>query len=243
MRLTTVLSAVNENQAYYLFIPKQIKFWKKFGIKFIAIFIGTELPDSLQPYRDNIILWNNTYKLNSAYIGQNIRLYYPALLNLPDDEMVMITDMDMLPMNDRYYKEGIQNCTSNDFVYYRHIDGNQIYMCYNAAHPKVWAKIFNITTEFDIDKLLLTNYNNRYNGRPGDIGWSIDQEVLYNFAIQYPYLKVLNKPLKRLEMWDYKRFLGEGRINFVSEYDDCHFHRNYLENEILIQDAEKQLGI
>lgn len=243
MRLTTVLSAVNENPAYYFFIPKQIQFWNKFGIKFIAVFVGETLPERLVPYKDNIILWKNTYNLNSAYIGQNIRLYYPALLDLPDDEMVMITDMDMLPMNDKYYKEGLENCTSDDFVYYRHIDGHQIYMCYNAAHPKVWGKIFNIKTPFDIEKLLVINYNNRYNGKPGDIGWSIDQEVLYNFAIKYPNLKVLNRPIKRLEMWDYKQFLAMGRTNFVSAYDDCHFHRNYLVNEIFIQDAEKQLGI
>ena len=40
MKLTTVLASVNNNRDYYLFIPKQILFWEKFSIKFIAIFIG-----------------------------------------------------------------------------------------------------------------------------------------------------------------------------------------------------------
>jgi hypothetical protein len=37
MKLTTVLASVNNNRDYYLFIPKQIIFWKKFDIKFIKI--------------------------------------------------------------------------------------------------------------------------------------------------------------------------------------------------------------
>ena len=47
--------------------------------------------------------------------------------------MVMITDMDMLPTNDKYYKENLENYSHDDFIYYRNIDHRQIYMCYNAA--------------------------------------------------------------------------------------------------------------
>lgn len=55
-------------------------------------------------YKDNIVLWNRNQDVNSAFLGQNLRMFYPALLNLPDDEMVMMTDMDMLPTNFVYYK-------------------------------------------------------------------------------------------------------------------------------------------
>lgn len=242
MRLTTVFSATNDNPAYYLFIPKQIKFWKYFGINFICIFIGTSLPSELLAYRSNIILWNNTYNLNTAYLAQNIRLFYPALLELPDDELVMITDMDMLPMNDKYYKDGLENFSINDFIYYRHIDANQIIMCYNAAHPKTWSKIFNIKSRYDIDKTLLNNFNSNYDGLPGCKGWCTDQEILYKHLINYSHLKILNRPLKRLETWDYDNLLKSGRMKFIFEYDDGHFHRNYKDNEKYILDAEQQLS-
>jgi hypothetical protein len=62
------------------------------------------IPDELKNYKDNIILWNMNKNLNSAFVAQNIRIFYPALLSLPDDELVMITDMDMLPINPSYYK-------------------------------------------------------------------------------------------------------------------------------------------
>jgi hypothetical protein len=64
-------------------------------------------------------------------------------------------------------------------------------MCYNAAHPTIWAKLFNIYSEDDISKKIIKNYNNYYNGIPGSTGWFIDQEIMYNNLINYEHLKVL----------------------------------------------------
>lgn len=170
-------------------------------------------------------------------------MFYPALLNLPDDELVMITDMDMLPTNDIYYKSNLDNFKLDDFIYYRHIDGNQIYMCYNAAHPKTWGKVFGINNSDDIKKILYDNYVNNYNGISGSIGWYKDQELMYSKLFNYENLKVLNRPLKRLEVYMYKYHLQNNNTNFINHYDDCHFHRNFLLNETLILDAQKQLNI
>lgn len=241
MRLTTVLSAVNNNPSYYRFIPKQILFWGKFNIRFVAVFIGDSIPDELKEYSNNIILWSKNLNLNTAFVAQNMRIYYPALLQLPDDEAVMITDMDMLPMNNTYYTSGLESYTKDDFIYYRHVDGNQIYMCYNAAHPNTWATVFSIHSDEDIERTITENYNANYNGIPGSTGWFIDQLTMYNKLIGYPHLKVLNRPIKRLEMFMYRRHLQFQHTNFIGKYDDAHFHRNYDNNLPLILDAERQL--
>jgi hypothetical protein len=241
MKLTTVITSVNNNPAYYLFIPKQIVFWKKFNINFIAIFVGEEIPESLKEYSNNIILWSKNLDINTAFVGQNIRMYYTALLDLPDNEMVMITDMDMLPMNDTYYTSGLENYTIDDFIYYRHVDSKQIYMCYNAAHPKTWAKVFNISSKYDIESRLYKTYTEQYTGVPGSTGWAIDQFIMYDSLINYPHLKVLNKPIKRLETWIYDAHLRRGDTLFIHHYDDGHFHRNYVTNATRIMDAERQL--
>jgi hypothetical protein len=234
MKLTTVLCAVNNNPEYYLFVPKQILFWAKFGIKFVTVFVGAAIPTELQGC-DNVILWTQNADLNPAYVAQNMRIYYPALLDLPDDEAVMITDMDMLPMSPGFYKDGLEAFTKQDFVYYRHVDGNQIYMCYNAAHPATWGNVFGVRTEADVAEKLEANYNKNYNGVPGETGWYTDQLVLYRNLIHYPHLKVLNRPLRRLEMWNFN-----GRTD-VRHYDDAHFHRSFFDNAHLIAFAEKQL--
>jgi hypothetical protein len=242
MKLTTVLASVNNNPNYYMFIPKQIHFWKKFNINFIAVFVGEVLPDELIPYKENIILWNKNLDLNTAYVAQNLRMYYTSLLELPDDEMVMITDMDMLPTNNKFYLDGLEEFKHDDFIYFRHVDGNQIYMCYNAAHPKIWSKLFCINNIHDISSKINENYNNNYNYIHGSTGWFIDQEIMYTKLINYENLKILNRPIKRLEVHMYHDYLNNGETKFIHEYDDVHFHRNYFTNETLILDAERQIN-
>lgn len=149
--------------------------------------------------------------------------------------------MDMLPMNSTYYKEGLENFNKDDFIYYRNVNNNQIYMCYNAAHPHLWGKLFEISNEDDIEKKINITYNISYTGIPGDIGWFIDQEIMYKKLINYSNLKILNRPIKRLEMYHFKYLIKNNLTNFISNYDDAHFHRSYYTNLNLIQNAEKQL--
>ena len=162
MRLTTVLSCVNNNPEYYNFIPYQIKIWKYFHINFLVVFVGDSLPEELLPYKDNIFLWNYTEDLPSVFVAQNLRLYIPAILtDLSDDELVMITDMDMLPGRIDKYTRNLENYKKEDFITYRDIPwcDRQVYMCYNAGHPKIWSKIFNINKE--ITYWFLPNEDNR----------------------------------------------------------------------------------
>jgi len=247
MKLTTVISSVNNNSDYYNFLPYQILFWNKFNIKFICIFIGEKIPNELEQYKDYLILWNKNLDLHSAYVAQHIRILYAGLINLSDDEGIMLTDMDMLPCNDTYYKEGIETFTKEDFIYYRFIDSidKHVYLCYNIAHPSLWGKIFNITSESDIEKELNNNYIQGYNGIPGDhrgsIGWCSDQDLLTSKLLNFSKLHILNKPIKRLEVRKYYSFLQQNNNNFLHLFDDAHFHRSFSKNKQLIEHAAHQL--
>jgi hypothetical protein len=245
MRLSTVLASVNNNREYYMFIPTQILFWGKFGIKFIAIFVGESIPIELIDYKENIILWSKNLDIHTSYVGQNLRMYYPAILNLPDDECIMITDMDMLPCSPGYYKDGLEDFSKEDFICYGEIHHHcqHIHMCYNSAHPSVWSKCFGINNIDDIERRIYDGYNNNYSGIPGSNEWFIDQVIMYNSLVNYPYLKVLNKTIRRLETDIYKEYLNKGEQQFFANYDDVHFHRSYFSNKELIENAKKQLSI
>jgi hypothetical protein len=242
MKLTTVLGSVNNNLNYYCFIPKQIKFWKKYNINFIAVFVGNKIPNELEPYANNILLWNKNLDIHGAFVGQNIRLYVPAILDLPDDELVMITDMDMLPLNNKYYTDGLEDFKHEDFIYYREIDepNKEIFMCYNAAHPKTWRKIFNINNISDIENKIYESYTSNYTGIPGKDAWATDQKILYKHAINYPHLKILKRPIKRLETnYIATMLMYRKQINF-KDFDDVHFHRSFINNFKLIQYTENE---
>ena len=243
MKLTTVLGSVNSNPDYYLFIPKQIYFWRKFGIRFIAVFVGSQLPEVLRPYSDHIFLWNTDLDLNHAYVAQNLRMYFASQLELPDDELVMITDMDMLPMNGDYYKRDLEQYEKKDFIHYRTIPYHerQIYMCYNAAHPHTWSEVFQVKSREDISARIREHYQANYTGVPGDTGWYIDQEVMYKYVIPYPHLKELRRELRRLETWIWDSYFQSGVDQFIQWYDDGHFHRSYSGNIHRIEHVQRQL--
>lgn len=243
MKISIVLGCVNNNSKYYSFIPDQIYFWNKFGIKFITVFVGECIPDELKKFEDQIILWNLTPELNSAYVAQNLRLYYPALIPVESDDcLVMITDMDMLPTNDVYYTKGIEHFTKKDFIYYRELYmSREIYMCYNAAHPDTWGEIFKINTMQDIAKKLRDN-STFDAGIIGTDGWSIDQCLMYNNVMNYPHRQILNRPIKRIESWDYYKQMQLGNTDFIKNYDDMHMHRSYQTNVKYILDAREQIN-
>jgi hypothetical protein len=79
-------------------------------------------------------------------------------------------------------------------------------------------------------------------GIPGDTGWFIDQEIMYNKLINYQNLKILDRPIKRLEMEDFTNLVNSGETNFISNFDDSHFHCSYYDNINNILNAENQLS-
>lgn len=231
MKLKYVVASVNNNPKYYNFIPYQIRAWNYVGIKFICFFISKEpLPTELEPYKENIVLLN-TYpeKINDVFLAQNARVFCCAFLE--NDGFAMITDMDMLPMNFNYFLEEIKDNFTDEFIYYRHIDEfqKQIYMCYNAALPSTWSKLFNVRTVDDMWKRLEEIYPSTY--EPRKEGWYTDQVLMYSVLKPYEKLKVLEKPIShRLEPWtihdairSYTRnqLLGTGFI-------DAHFHTDFF---------------
>jgi hypothetical protein len=245
MKLTTVLGCVNDNPRYYRFIPYQIYFWKKFGLRFITFFVGDKLPEELLPYQEHIRLWNKTPELSSIFVAQNLRIYAPTLLSLPDDELVMITDMDMLPMNDTHYTSGLEHFEKDDFIYYNDEilhNTKEIFMSYNSAHPETWAKAFDIQNESDIIQRLRDVYLAGDTYHPGSAGWFIDQHTLYNSLLKYPRFHMLHRHAKRLETWHYIKHMNElpGQV-FIDRFDDAHFHRDFDKNRVLIEDAKAQL--
>lgn len=245
MRVTTYLCSVDNNPHYYKFIPYQIEFWSRFGIRVVIVFVGAQLPDELVPYKDYIALWPYTPQLKSSFVGQNIRIYFPALLpDFPDDEAVMIGDIDMLPCKPDFFLNGLESYGKDDFLTYAPIlwKTKEIFMWYNSAHPETWAKIFKIHSVQDAIDRLNATYVDGGEYHPGGSCWFIDQYELFKILIPYPNLIQLNRNIKRLEMYHFRPMLQHGLRDFVCNYDDAHFHRSFIQNEHLVYEALRQLS-
>jgi hypothetical protein len=228
MKVTVAFCAINNNPEYYRFIPKQILFWRKLGIRFVAVYVGQSLPVELIPYSHSIMLWTANSDLNSAFVAQNLRIYYPALLNVPDDEAVIITDIDVLPISGSYYMDGLEKYGDCDFIHYS--DSNQQTIIYNAANPKIWGAIFGIKSNTDMERIIY----NAAMGSPLDLNKKL---------AQYPHFHILNRPIRRLEIPTYMQNLQQGHTDFIHHYDDVYFYGGYNINQNLIEDAERQISL
>lgn len=190
MKLDCVLTACNTNPLYMDFIPIFVRAWKKLypSIHVKVVLVAESIPDEFKEYRENIILFPPIEGVNDAYISQLVRLFYPGLFSY--EGAVLITDMDMLPMNRTYYSAPLEPLCNDKFVHYRNgvmfwRNMNQYAMCYNAAAPHVWREITGINSIEALRSWIVQNYTKGYDGISDGCGWYSDQVLLYSMITNW----------------------------------------------------------
>jgi hypothetical protein len=208
MIIDCVVSASNMEKMYYDFIPMFIKSWKILypNIDVKIILINDFIPSELIEYENNIICFNPIPNISTALTAQIIRLFYPCILKNYENG-ILISDIDMIPMNNKYYSKPIELIPNDKFICYRDVlmkTDKQIAMCYNIATSDTWSKIFDIYTIDDIINSII-KFNLHYN-----TNWFTDQFVLYNYVMKfkekYNNIVILNDTITN--------FLRLDRINF-----------------------------
>ena len=209
MILDCILTACNTNELYINFIPYFIKAWNKLfpQVDVKIILINDTIPEKFNDYKNNIILFPLIPNISSAFISQYIRILYPAIMDYENG--IMITDMDMIPMNRTYFTENIKLYDNNKFISLRDCLPEcyrirEIPICYNVATSKTWAEIFNIHSLDDIHKRLYDVYNNiNYHT---ENGWITDQKDLHKYIMNWNkknndfiYIKDNQTNFKRLD--------------------------------------------
>ena len=247
MKLSCVLTACNDIPLYYDFIPLFIKTWNKLypDVDVKIIFISDSIPTKFIKYSDNLILFKPLPNISTAFISQYIRLLYPAILDYKHG--ILITDMDMLPMNRSYYTKNIEIFPDDKLIYLRPVLLNlhQIAMCYNIAHNTTWSKIFNIHSKEDINKRLINVYSKiQYIDGHGKQGWFTDQQDFFWYVFKWAHktnnfivLQDKHTGFKRL---DRARFIFNSQVKkqitngFFSDYHCLRPFKQYetINNEI-----------
>ena len=241
MKLDCVLTACNTNLLYLDFIPIFIKTWNKLypNVDVKIILISDNIPEQLECYSSNIILFTPIENISTAFISQYIRNLYPAILNYENG--IMITDMDILPMNKTYYTKNIEKFDNDKFIYLRNVllNSKEIAMCYNVATNKTWSDVFNIKNEDDIkDRLIDINDKIIYKDGHGQKGWNTDQLDLYKYIMNWNnktnnfiFLKDNETGYKRLDRNTFQ--LNDKLINLIrnGSFSDYHCYRPFKKYE------------
>ena len=180
MKLSCVLVACNENTHYLDFWPavKQA-WWDIVNIPCLMVYVGHELPVHLQG-EPAVIHFKPIEGWPTATQAQVIRLLYPALLK--SDGAVLLSDMDMIPLQSEWFHKGFEPFAENQFVSLRGIDEaeKQVYMCYVGAKPETWSQLFGIQSVEDV-RARMTQWSKEFqaDGEHGGQGWCSDQQILY----------------------------------------------------------------
>ena len=248
MKLKYCLVACDLNDNYLRYYPFVKKYWKDVvNIDTILVLISNHVPDYLLEYKNDIILYKPIKNIPTAFQAQCIRVLYPSLINT--EETIIISDMDLIPLNKMYYVNNI-SLYNNSFVVYRNVipEYKQYTICFCCASPYTWKEIFNIHSIDDITETLINWYKDITDyqiSSPYSIGWACDQLKLYEYVNKWnkSIIKLYDditgfKRLDRLDINDIKNNtdLYKKRIN-EGYYSDFHLPRDFaFLNDFLTSD-------
>lgn len=189
LRLTHALVASDLNPQYLDFWPLVRRAWEEvIGVEPVLVLVADE--DEVPPdFRSDpaVRLFAPVPGLHTAFQAQCIRLLYPALLDTGGGA-VITTDADMAPLDPRYFHRPLSGVSGHHFVAYRDVlvANQEIPICYNAARPATWERIFKVTSLGDIAMRLGEWWRTVvYSGTRGGIGWGTDQSILYHALVEH----------------------------------------------------------
>jgi hypothetical protein len=249
LKLDCVLTACNDNPMYMECIPIFIKSWNTLypNVDVKVILISDSIPNELDEYNNNIILLPlnkiGLSKESEPFVSVYIRYLYPSLLNYTNG--IMITDVDMLPMNKNYFN--FKGIDKSKYVNTRDWnDGYQFASCYNIATSKVWSEVFNISNFDDIKIRLHDIWYNELDSIPQKLindspykGWYKDQidalkyvtiwnKITNNLLI----LKDKDTGYNRLDRANQCRMNNDIKLNIIDgKYSDYHICRPYSKHK------------
>lgn len=173
-KIDRVILGCDTNPMYIDFWPLVAKAWKKIvGVKPTLALIAPKdfkIDESL----GKVIRFEPLPDIPTSFQAQVIRLLLPAYF---EDEVCIISDMDMIPVQKNYFVNAVAGTDKKCFVVYKDgafdSDHNKEYpMCYNAASGKTFKEIFHISKLSEIKDKIKEWY-------ALNLGWSTDQQILY----------------------------------------------------------------
>jgi hypothetical protein len=226
---TRVIVASDANPNYIQFWPIVAQAWRDIvGIRPTLALIA---PDnvSVDESLGDVIRFAPIEGVSTALYAQCIRLLLPVLF--PED-VCIISDMDIIPMQRKFFVNSIKNVAEDHFAVYRTkaiLKYKQYPMCYVAAKGSVYGNIFNVNTIDDIPTIIQQWANLKK-------GWSTDQQLLYSYLHSWEYFKshcdLLDIPINRIDRSKNSKY-NETKLKNGS-YTDYHCPRPYAKYKKVI---------
>jgi len=189
MRLAAALLACDLNPGYLGFWPLAARAWEEIvGVEALLVLVAGEgqVPPELAA-DPRVLRFDPLPGLHTTFQAQCIRLLYPALLDVGG--AVLVSDIDLLPLDPRYFHRPVAKLPANAFVAYRDIrfGRQEMAISFNAAAPATWAEVLGVGGPGDVrERLASWGDGLEYDGRRAWPGWYTDQQLLYEALWRWP---------------------------------------------------------
>ena len=245
MRPTKAILAVDNNPIYYPFWNTVSKYWSEIiDIEPVLIYVGKESPSVLnlsEKYGQVHHLNTKDLQFKTSTMSQVVRHFGATLY--PDD-VCILSDIDMLPLNKDYFvnqKEVLE--FNDDGICFYSSDApaeKRFPMCYISAKGSVFSEI--IKSNYDDFKNEVGKWINY------GFGWNTDEMVFYD---KWSKSKFTNNSLMLNRGW--KNNIASNRIdrvvlglvdwNRIGEYYDFHMLRPFKNNELILNKINSHFGV
>jgi hypothetical protein len=225
MELKYAVVSSDSNPEYLDFWPYVAKAWKRIGIDPVLLYIDKEAPNPSINEHGRVIYLKSIPEWTISQQAQCIRFWAAKILDAP----FIISDIDMLPISEEYYKSGVIDLSSNglvsyssDIIKYRWYRTNPQYpMCYLAGD-----------TQSFIDLLEMNGSNHQEFLRSlmkMNIRFGTDQKFFYNQSIKNRHIEIKHLERGWIEEKYATRRLDKAiwpKYDYnANEYIDCHLPR------------------
>ncbi len=186
LHLDRAILATNDNPNYIQFWPIAAKAWQEIvGVRPTLALIATpdvEVDESL----GDVIRFEPIEGIPTSLHAQCIRLLLPCLF---PDEVCILTDIDLIPLQKKFFTKNIAKFPENNFVIYRDLEysswyshlfikNKRYYMNYNAAKGSTFREIFGVTSIEQIPEVIKS-------WQKLGFGWDTDEKVLYRLIKEW----------------------------------------------------------
>lgn len=239
IKIDRVILATDSNPMYIEFWPLVAKAWQDLiGVKPTLALIADNTITVDESLGD-VIRFEPIPGIPTAQQAQVIRLLLPAYF---EDQVCIISDIDMLPISKSYFVDSIAHFPEDNFIIYRDsaygAHSKLFSMCYNVAKGKVFKEIFNINSTKDIPKIIKQWNKLNY-------GWKTDEIILYQAVTKWQgyrtrCAKLGHIPIRRIDRSSWNYTYTDLKKGY---YTDSHMLRPYSMYKTEIDKLALDLGL
>jgi len=242
IKIDRVVLASNTNPMYLDFWPLVAKAWQKMGVRPTLALIEDKENIEIDESLGDVIRFKPIKGVSPGWMAMVIRVLLPIYF---EEEVSILSDIDILPLNKAYFIDYPKFCSDDSFVVYRdkvYGRSKRVSMCYNAAKGKTFKEIFKINSLDDIPALI-QKWAKEYRQR-----FSADEFILTKYLYAWSGYekrcvrlkdKINSKTRIDRSHWVYDpNLLKKGDF-----YIDSHMVRPYRKHKDKIDKLAKCIGI